>query len=160
MSCAVLITNFLARHRASRRLLRCRRGVAALEFALLSAPFLIMVFGFIAVNCAFLALSQMQTSSLNAANLMATGQITSFQSTATTCTNSLTNTSAEYYACQNLPSWASFSVTATENCTSPASVTVLITVNGGSAALADTYGFFSGKTLSATQTLMKQGTCP
>jgi Flp pilus assembly protein TadG len=158
-SAVYALENVIRRFRSS-RLIGCRRGAAALEFALVCAPFMIMLFGFIAMNSVFLNLSAMQGNSLNAAMVMATGQITSFQSRSVTCSNSLSATSAEYYACQGLPSWATFAVTASENCTSPATVTVLLSVDGASAALADVYGFFSGRTLSMQSILMKQGTCP
>jgi Flp pilus assembly protein TadG len=138
----------------------CRRGTAALEFVLASGPTLLLLFGFIAVNAVFYTWSTMLASAQNAAMLMATGQITSFQSKATTCTGSLTSSQAEYYACQGLPTWASFSVTASENCTAPASVTVQVSANASAAALADVYAIFAGKTLQVQSSMMKQGTCP
>jgi Flp pilus assembly protein TadG len=144
----------------SSRLAGCRRGVAALEFALVSAPLMIMLFGFVAMNSVFLSLASMQGNVLNASMVMATGQITSFQGRAVTCSGSLSTTSAEYYACQGLPSWVTFTATASENCTSPATVTVTLSADASSAALADVYGFLSGKTLSTQSVLMKQGTCP
>jgi Flp pilus assembly protein TadG len=144
----------------ARRLGRCRRGVAALEFALVSVPLTMMIFGFIATNAIFYTWSTMQNAVQNAALLMATGQITSFQSSATSCTGTLATTQAEYYACQNLPGWAAFTVTASESCTAPATVTVRLSVNASTAGLADTYSFYSGKTLLAQAMMMKQGTCP
>ncbi len=143
-------------------LVRSRRGVAALEFALAATPFLMMVFGFISVNLIYLSWSSMQNSAYNAAFLMATGQITSFQSKAVTCSGSLSSTSAEYYACQNLPTWASFTATATESCstTAPSTVTVLVAANGSTTGGTDIFSFFSGKVVSANATMIKQGTCP
>jgi Flp pilus assembly protein TadG len=141
-----------------RGLLGCRRGAAAVEMALVSIPFMIMLFGFVATNSIFLSLSGMQANSFNAAMMMSTGQITSFQGKAVTCSTSYGSTTAEYYACQGLPSWATFTVTASESCTSPATVTV--NLSSSNSALADTYGFFTGKSISAQSVLMKQGTCP
>src|ERR1700689_1390806 len=83
-----------------RGLVACRRGAAAVEFALASIPLVMMILGFVATNSVFLALSTMQGSTLNAAMLMSSGQITSFQSRAVTCSSSLGTTTAEYYACQ------------------------------------------------------------
>lgn len=137
-----------------------RPGTAAVEFALVSVPMLMLLFGFVATNAVFLTLTSMQNNVQNATVMMATGQITSFQSKAVTCGSGLTATQAEYYACQNLPSWATFTVTATESCTAPATVTVKLTVNASAAGLVDTYGFYTGKTLQAQATNMKQGTCP
>ncbi len=146
--------------RTGRALARERRGVAALEFAMVSVPLLLLLFGFVATNALFYAWSSMLNSAQNAAMLMATGQITSFKGTATACSTTMTSTQAEYWACQGLPSWASFTVTASENCSTPGTVTVLLTVPAGAAALVDTYGFYTGKTISAQSTMMKQGTCP
>jgi Flp pilus assembly protein TadG len=139
---------------------RCRRGVAALEFALATTPFLMMVFGFISANLIFITWSNMQNAAYNAAFLMATGQVTSFQSRSVTCTSSLSTASAEYYACQNLPSWASFTATATESCTAPATVTVQVSTSAAAMAGTDIYSFFAGRTVMSNATMIKQGTCP
>jgi len=141
-------------------LVRSRRGVAALEFALAATPFMLLVFGAISVNLIFITWSNMQNSAYNAAFLMASGQITSFQSTSVTCSSSLATTSAEYYACQSLPSWATFTTTASENCTAPATVTVQVSAGASSMAGADIFALFSGKTVVANATMIKQGTCP
>lgn len=141
-------------------LARSRRGVAAVEFAVAATPLMMMIFGFISVNLLFITLSDMQNSAYNAAFVMATGQITSFQSKAVTCSSSLSSSSAEYYACQNLPGWATFTATATENCTAPAQVTVQVAATSSVTLGADIFSFFSGRTLASNSTLMKQGTCP
>lgn len=143
-------------------LVRSRRGVASLEFALAATPFLMMVFGFISANLIFISWSSMQNSAYNAAFLMATGQVTNFQSHAVTCSPSLSTSSAEYYACQNLPTWATFTATVTESCSSSAPSTVTVQVSAGASATAgtDVFAFFSGKTVLANATMVKQGTCP
>ncbi len=146
----------LSRH----ELARSTRGVAALEFALAATPFLMMVFGFISANLIFITWSNMQNSAYNAAFLMATGQITSFQSKSVTCGSSLSSSSAEYYACQNLPSWASYTATATESCTAPASVTVQVSSTAPVMTGVDVFSFFSGKSVVTNATMIKQGTCP
>lgn len=138
----------------------CRSGAAALEFALISVPLMIILFGFIATNAIFLTLSTMQNNVQYAGILMATGQITSFQSIAVSCGGALTTSQVEYYACQRLPGWAVFTATATQNCTVPATVTVKLTVNATNAAIADVFSFYAGKTLQAVSTNMKQGSCP
>jgi Flp pilus assembly protein TadG len=141
-------------------LVRARRGVAAVEFALAATPLLMMIFGFISANLLFITWSNMQNAAYNAVYVMATGQVTSFQSKAVTCSMSLTNSQAEYYACQNLPTWVTFNATATENCTSPATVTVKVSASASATAGADIFSFFSGNSLVANATMMKQGTCP
>ncbi len=145
-----------------------RRGAAALEFALVAGPLMAVVFGFLATNILFFTWAAMQDSAQMAARMMATGQVKSFTNGAitlanttstTTCSASIASTTVEYYACQGLPNWATFTVTATENCNVP-SVNVSISVGAKSAALADIFSVFSGKTIVAQSTLMKEGLCP
>ena len=119
-----------------------------------------IVFGFIAANMIFITWSNMQNSAYNAAFLMATGQVSSFQSRSVNCGSTFATTTAEYYACQNLPSWATVTATATENCTAPATVTVLVSSNAAAMAGTDLFSFFSGRTIATNATMIKQGTCP
>jgi Flp pilus assembly protein TadG len=130
---------------AWRNLPGCRRAAAAVEFALVSGPFLLMLFGFVATNSMFYCWSVMQNNAQYAAMMMATGQVTSWSSSGTSCGSSLTNTQVEYYA--------------TESCSVP-NVSVTLTTNASSAGLADIYSLFSGITLTASATAMKQGSCP
>jgi Flp pilus assembly protein TadG len=150
------------------RLARDARAVAAIEFALSLTPLLLLAFGFIATSVVFFAWSTMQSRAEYAARLMSTGQVTSLSTgtisstntTATTdCGSSLTSSDVEYYACSGLPSWVPVTVTATEDCTVP-SVSVRLSASAATAALADTFGFFTGKQLVATAVLMKEGQCP
>ncbi len=145
-----------------------RRGSAAVEFALIVGPLLTIMFGFIATNILFFSWAAMQDSAQFAARMVSTGQVKNFANGAitlanttstVTCSGTLTSTQAEYYACQGLPSWATFTVTASQNCAVP-SVTVSISVNAKTAALADVYSIFTGKTLVAQSVLMKEGLCP
>lgn len=145
-----------------------RRGSAAVEFAVIAAPLMTILFGFIATNVLFFTWAAMQDSAQFAARMVSTGQVKNFANGAittanttstVTCSGSLTSTQAEYYACQGLQSWATFTVTASENCAVP-SVTVSVSVDAKAAALADIYSIFTGKTLVAQSVLMKEGLCP
>lgn len=147
---------------------RCRRGVAAVEFAIVATPLMVLIFGFISFSAVFYTWSAMQNAAQYAALMVATGQIKNLSSgalsssntTATThCSSSLTNTEAEYYACENLPSWATFTVTTTESCSTP-SVEVSLSTSASTAAIADIFQFFTGKTLVSNVTVMKEGSCP
>ncbi len=154
--------------RVWRGLLVDRRGVAALEFALLSAPMLMLLFGFISINLILYSWTSMQTGAQNAAIVLSTGQVNTFTSSAVApvnCSPAPSSTTAEYYACQGLPSWTSFKVAITQICSVVAGVpsTVLVSVsatNMSSAGLVDTYNIFSGKPLVATANMIKQGSCP
>ena len=146
----------------------CRRGVAAVEFAMIATPLMLLVFGFISVSTVFYTWSTMQNAAQYAAMLVSTGQIKSISSGAlsssntsasTACSGTLTSSEAEYYACSNLPSWASFTVTTTENCAVP-SVEVSLSVSATQAAIVDIFEFFTGITLTANATVMKEGSCP
>ena len=154
--------------RAFRGLGACRRAVVALEFVFVAGPFLVLLFGFIATSAVLHTWSTMQNYAQYAARMMSTGQIknlttgpiTVANSTATTsCGSALTNAQVEYYACTGLPSWVSFTVTATQNCAVP-SVTVSISANASTAAIADMFAIFTGKTLVAKSVMMKEGVCP
>ena len=158
-------------------LTRCRRGVAAVEFALAITPMLLIVFGFIATNVMFYTLSVMQNSSHYGTMMGATGQaknnfnglITSGNSSSSSvpCSSgtppvpnaALTTSMVEYYACTGLPTWANFTVATSEDCSVP-KFSVTISVNASSAALADIFNFFTSETLKATSVAVKQGTCP
>jgi Flp pilus assembly protein TadG len=147
---------------------RCRRGVAAVEFAILAPTLMLLVFGFVATSSVFYIWSAMQNSAQYAALLVSTGQIkslstwpiTAVNNTATTaCSESLSATEAEYYACSGLPSWGSFTVTTTENCAVP-SVAVTVSASASSAVIADVFQIFRGRTLSVQSVVMKEGLCP
>jgi Flp pilus assembly protein TadG len=138
---------------------RCRKAAAAVEFALVSGPFLLMLFGFVAANSLFYTWSVMQNNVQYAAMMMATGQVTSWSTSGVSCGSTLTTTQVEYYACTGLPPWTTFTAKAAESCGVP-NVSVTLTTNASTAGLADIYSLFSGITLTAAATAMKQGSCP
>jgi Flp pilus assembly protein TadG len=143
-------------------LVRARRGVAAVEFALAMTPLLLIVFGFFAINIMFYTLSAMQNSAFYAASLLAAGKATTTNNNAVvSCAASPAHPSAEYYVCNSsmLPEWATFEVTSAEDCSVP-KVSVTVSVNASAAALADVFSFFTGQTLTTTSVQMKQGSCP
>lgn len=150
------------------RILRCRRGNMAVEFALVMPPFMLLCFGFIAVTMALQARSTMQSSAQMAARMMATGQVASFASGAiagatasatTVCSASLASTTVEHHACAGLPSWATFTVTATQTCAVP-SVTVTIQASAiNAASTGDRFGVLAGKVMTVSSVMMKEGTC-
>ncbi len=143
--------------RAWRYFGRCRRAAAAVEFALVSGPFLLMLFGFVATNSLFYCWSVMQNNVQYAAMMMAAGKATTWSGSNVSCGSTLTSTQVEYYACAGLPSWTTYTATATQTCPS---VSVTLTTNASTAGLADIYSLFSGVTLTAAATAMKQRSCP
>ena len=147
----------VARSVPARTLIRCRRGVAAVEFALAATPLLMIVFGFIATNLLFFTLSVMQNSANYAAVMLATGSATTTNTgTLISCSAPPASGTAEYYACIGLPSWATFQAKSSRDCAAlKASVT--ISVSASAAALADVFNIFTGETLSTTSISMPQG---
>ena len=142
---------------------RCRRGVAALEFAVIAVPLLGIIFGFFAINIMFYTLSTMENAGIYAAQLLAAGKATTANTgTSVSCSTAPASPSVEYYVCNSgvLPGWATFSAASSYDCSVP-KVSVTITVDASTAALADVYSVFSGRTLSTTSVAMKTGTtCP
>ena len=67
---------------------------------------------------------------------------------------------AENIACSMLPNWgANITVNATELCPADRAVRVQVSANGQDVALADIFGFFNGKTISATVEMRKEAEC-
>jgi Flp pilus assembly protein TadG len=64
----------LARWRSLRRLLRRQDGAAAVEFALVAAPFLALVFAIIETAVVFFAGQALETAAADSARLIMTGQ--------------------------------------------------------------------------------------
>ena len=154
--------------RRSNNLASCRRGSVAVEFAVASVPLMLLVFGFIATAAVFNTWSSMQSNTQYAARLMSTSQImannsgtitTTNNTSSVACSSTLKSTQVEYYACLNLPTWTTFTVTTAENCATP-SVTVTLSTGATTAAIADVVQIFSGKTIVAQTTMMKEGNCP
>lgn len=142
-----------------RRFGRCRRGVAAVEFALVVPVFALLLFGIVTFGTAMNAMNAMQSGAQAAARSMAIGLSTGSGSSVT-CGSGVSTTSgtAEYYACHSLPNWGSYSVTATQNCTT-LDETVTVTATGSSVALLDVFGFMSGASLTARSVMRKEGPC-
>ena len=145
---------------------RCRRGVAAVEFALAATPLLFIVFGFFATNMMFYTLSAMQNSAQFAVTMLAAGRATTTSTggvavTPVSCDTHPNSPTAEYFACTGvmLPGWATFMASSSEDCSVP-KVSVTMTVNASTAAMADIYNFFANDILTTTAVAMKQGSCP
>ncbi len=149
------------------RLAACRRGVVAIEFALVMPPFLLLCFGFIGLNSALFTRSAMQGTAQMAARMMATGQVANFttgainannSSATATCGAGMAAGTVEQVACLGLPGWATYTVTASQDCAVP-SVTVQISASGFTAAAGDRFDLLLGRTLAARAVMMKEGTC-
>lgn len=142
-----------------RDFLRCRRGVTAVEFAVVMPIFALLLFGIVTFGTTMNALNAMQSGAQTAARSMAIG-LSSGSGASVTCGTGAATTSgtAEYYACHGLPSWGSYTVLATQNCTT-LDETVTVTATGASVALLDVFGFLRASSLSARSVMRKEGPC-
>jgi len=83
---------------ALRRFARARRGSTAVEFALVSAPFLLLLFGIIELGCVFMVSATLDVATERAARLIRTGE---FQSS-----GAVTKNDFKAQVCQRM-SWLS-----------------------------------------------------
>jgi Flp pilus assembly protein TadG len=141
------------------RFVNCRRGVIALELAIVFPIFALLLFSIIAFTTSMTALASMQAGAQVAARSMAIGLSTHAGSSVTCGTGVSTSVgNAEYYACRNLPSWGTYHIVATQNCTT-LDDTVTITASGASVAVGDIFNFLSGRTFTAQSIMMREGQC-
>jgi len=87
----------------------------------------------------------------------------SYAGTDVTCADAQAQTpgTAENIACSMLPNWGgTITVNASDLCPADRAVRVQVSANGQDVALADIFGFFNGKTMSATVEMRKEEECP
>lgn len=144
-----------------------RRGSAAVEFALVVGPLMMLVFAGIAATALFFTWGAMQEKAQFAARMVSTDNVKNFANGPITLANtsSTSNCSSapagtvEYLACQGLPNWGTYTVTASEDCSVP-SVTVSISIAAKSAAIVDLFSIFGEKNIVAKSVVMKELACP
>jgi len=147
-----------------RAVLRRRDGAAAVEFAIISAVLLPMLFGLIAFSTTLFAMSSMQARAAEAARRAAVDKTNAAVQTTGTNVNcgsgrSTTSTNVEYHACRNLPTFGTYRVNASLNCGTRDVTVTMTTVT--SPALGDIYRLVSGATLTATAVSRWEDTvCP
>lgn len=149
-------------HSRSVQALRCRRGIAAVEFAVTATVLLSLLFGIIAFASTLYAYNMMEAGVSEAARRVAVAEAP-FSASNITCGAGASNTAgtAENIACRSLPKWGTYTVNASLNCTSPArDAIVTITANSSTLALADMYRRIYNTNLVATATYRREGSCP
>jgi Flp pilus assembly protein TadG len=80
----------------------CRRGAAAVEFALLAVPFLALVFLMINTALVFFAQQSLQTATTQAARLVMTGQAQTAGTTAAQFQQAICNNLAGLFSCSGI----------------------------------------------------------
>ncbi len=140
--------------------LRSRDGAAAAEFALTVMLLVTFLFGIITFGWMFFLENNMETAAREGARRMAVAEAP-FAGTDVTCAEAdETPGTVEYIACSMLPNAGGYvTVNATSLCPGDRAVRVQVSANGQDVALADIFGFFNGKTVSATVEMRKEAEC-
>ncbi len=142
--------------------LRSRDGAAAAEFALTVMLLVTFLFGIITFGWMFFLENNMETAAREGARRMAVAEAP-YEGTDVTCNNAQAGY-AEDIACSMLPNWGgTITVNAANLCDEvppDRAVRVKVSANGEDVALADIFGFFNGKTMSATVEMRKEAECP
>lgn len=95
------------------RFFRCRKGAAALEFALVSVPFFALIFAILETGLVFFAQQVLQTATTQAARLIMTGQAQSQNLSATQFQQDVCAHASPMFSCAgiyvNVQTFSSFS---------------------------------------------------
>jgi len=140
---------------------RSRDGAAAAEFALTVMLLVMFLFGIITFGWMFFLDNNMETAAREGARRMAVAEAP-YAGTDVTCADAQAQTpgTVENIACSMLPNWgANITVNASDLCPGDRVVRVQVSANGQDVALADIFGFFNGKTMSATVEMRKEAEC-
>ncbi len=139
-----------------------RDGAAATEFALTFMLLVALIFGIMTFGWMFFLQNNMETAAREGARRMAVAEAP-YAGADVTCADVQAQTpgTAENIACSMLPNWeaASIVVNATELCPADRAVRVRVSANGEDVALADIFGIFNGRTVSATVEMRKEAVC-
>jgi len=148
--------------RGLRALKNCNRGAAAVEFAIVSAVLLPMLFGIISFSTLLYSMSAMNSGAAEAARRVAVGAVT-YAAANTTCSASMTAGSAELVGCKLMPAWGAYRINASVDCATK-QVTVTVT-NTSSMALGNVFlavlpNLTNSTFTAAAYTRWEGSTCP
>ena len=148
--------------RGVRALKDCNRGAAAVEFAIVSAVLLPMLFGIISFSTLLYSMSAMNSGAAEAARRVAVGAVT-YAAANTTCSASMTAGSAELVGCKLMPAWGAYRINASVDCATK-QVTVTVT-NTSSMALGNVFlavlpNLTNSTFTAAAYTRWEGSTCP
>ncbi len=119
------------------------------------------LFGIITFGWIFFLDNNMETAAREGARRMAVAEAP-YAGFDVTCaeTQAQTPGTAENIACSMLPNWGgNITINASDLCPGDRVVRVQVSANGQDVALADIFGFFNGKTVSATVEMRKEAEC-
>ena len=145
-----------------RGFLRCGRGAAAAEFALVFPVFMLCLFGITAFASTLFLENNMVNAARESVRQMAVLEAP-FSGSPVQCDapEAQVAGTAEHIACAYLTFWGTdFTVQAGDTCSLGGDkATVRITLDASEAAVMDIFGFFNGKTLTAEVTMRKEDPC-
>ena len=152
---------------AVRRLLRCNKGISSVEFALILPVLMIFLFSIIAFASTLYVQVNMENAAREAVRYMAVGEAPAAGAEVSCSSVQATTTgTAENYACIYLVEWpVSFRVTARIDgvCVvggvDDRDAVVTVEVDADEVALADVFGFFDGRKLTAEVVMRPEAAC-
>ncbi len=146
---------------AVRRLAQCNKGISSVEFCLILPVLMLFLFGIITFASVLYIHVNMENAAREAVRRMAVAEAPA-AGVPVSCSSVQATTpgTAENYACTYLADWpVSFEVDADVLCPANRDVIVTVTVPAEEAALADVFGFFDGRTLTAEVVMRREEAC-
>ncbi len=146
---------------AVRRFARCNEGISSVEFVIILPVLMLFLFGIITFASALYVHVNMENAAREAVRRMAVAEAPA-AGVPVSCANVQATTpgTAEYYACTYLADWpVGFTVDADSLCPANRDVIVTVAVPADQVALADVFGFFAGKTLTAEVVMRREAAC-
>ena len=144
-----------------RRFISSHSGAVAVEFAIVLAPLMLILFTIISFASTLFLQNNMVNAAREAVRAMAVIDA-EFTPGAVQCDEAAAGIvgSAEYIACNYLFFWGTdFTVNARDCFGGEDEAEVEITLDASQAALMDIFGFFDGKTLTAEVSMRKEDAC-
>ena len=157
----------------ARQFMLSHSGAVAVEFAIVLAPLMLILFTIISFASTLFLQNNMVNAAREAVRQMAVldaqslygeiqcGQVNqNHQNAADAAEEAAIEGSPEYIACNYLIFWGTdFDVDAWDTCPGGEKAKVKITLDASQAALMDIFGFFDGKTLTAEVSMRKEDAC-
>ena len=156
-----------------RRFARCDRGISSVEFVIILPLLMMFLFSIISFGSVLYIQANMENAAREAVRRLAVSDATQCTGTppataactgaTVDCDAAITAGTAEDYACTYLANWQvdfEVAVQADPSGTDCSELVVTVTLpNASEAALADVFGFFDGRTLTADVTMREEEEC-
>ncbi len=147
---------------AVRRFAGCSKGICSVEFVIVLPVLMLFLFSIITFGSLLYVHANMENAARESVRRMAVAEAPA-AGVPVSCTSVQATTpgTAENYACTYLVDWpVGFLIEAKADDVDCSELTVTVELaNASEAALADVFGFFDGKTLSAEVVMRKEGEC-